>query len=156
MTFSGTLFQTPGLSTIFWKQIFFTSQSSADSFCKTLKKVKLSDVITAIKGENKLLQQGSIFLLQSVVDIHIGNKLCKNFGLDAKHVLLNVIRKKLFEEIKKKHEKFAKDKKTGPAVVEKKKRNKKAPKECDIDINEVENEDKGKYSIKKLKFDCNG
>ena len=76
-----------------------------------MKKVKLGDVITTVAGKNKLVASGSMFWLQTVVDITIGKKLCKNYGLDREFVLMEVLRKKLFDKIKKKHEKFNKDKK---------------------------------------------
>ena len=99
--------KTPSMTIPFHKHI---TEEQADEFCKKLKTVHLSDVITTISGENKLVANGSNFLLQTVIDISIGKALCKNFGLKPKHVLLNVLRKKLFAVIKKKHEKFTKDK----------------------------------------------
>ena len=79
--------------------------------------MKLSDVVTKINGTNQLVAQGSRFWLETVIDIHIGRNLCENFGVQPKEILLEVVRKKLFEAIKKKHEKITKDKKAQQASV---------------------------------------
>ena len=111
-------------------------------------------MITTISGENKLVANGSNFLLQTVIDISIGKALCKNFGLKPKHVLLNVLRKKLFAVIKKKHEKFTKDKSKNILNVlhQKSDENKKSKfqKNKDNDAEENDNEadmlEDGKYT----------
>ena len=106
--------KTPSMTIPFHKHV---TEDEADEFCKKLKTVRLSDLVTTISGENKLVANGPNFMLQTVIDISLGKALCKNFGLKPKHVLLNVLRKKLFQVIKKKHEKFTKDKSKSTLTV---------------------------------------
>lgn len=93
--------KTPSMTIPFHSHI---TRPQVEDFVNTLKRVRLSDVITTVKGQNKLVINGDKLFLQTEVEIHIGRKLCKNFGLNPEHVVADIIRLRLFQVVIKKLE----------------------------------------------------